>query len=76
MSYLQLKNYFLLHFWYKYEEKKWANAVILKSGVTYEIGEVIPEKDIESYFVWVPKYKYKLLLSLSRLETVSLLLLL
>ena len=46
--------------WYKYEEKKWANAVILKSGVTYEIGEVIPEKDIESYFVWVPKYKYKL----------------
>ena len=46
--------------WYNYEEKEWANAVILKAGVTYEVGEVIPEGDIESYFVWIPKYKYQL----------------
>ncbi len=46
--------------WYSYEEKNWANAVILKSGVTHEVGDTIPEDDIESYFVWIPKYKYKI----------------
>ncbi len=46
--------------WYKYENKEWANAVILKSGVTHEVGDIIPEDDIESYFVWIPKYKYQI----------------
>lgn len=47
--------------WYSYENKRWANAVILKDeSVKYEKGEVIPESNIESYFVWVPRYKYKL----------------
>ena len=47
--------------WYSYEEKKWANAVILNdSSKIYKNGEVIPESSIESYFVWIPKYKYKL----------------
>ena len=47
--------------WYSYEEKRWANAIILKDeSKTYNNGEVIPEEEIESYFVWIPKYSYKL----------------
>ena len=47
--------------WYSYEEKKWANAVILKDeSEVYNNGEIIPEDAIESYFVWIPKYSYKL----------------
>ena len=48
--------------WYKYEDKRWANAVILRDGVVdnYLPGEEIKEKDIESYFVWIPRYKYRL----------------
>ncbi len=58
--------------WYNYEEKKWANAVILKSGATYEVGDTIPEIDIESYFVWIPKYKYKLFNLGNYTSTISL----
>ncbi|MBE6161793.1 MAG: hypothetical protein E7158_06210, partial [Firmicutes bacterium] len=48
--------------WYNYENKQWANAVILVSSPsqTYEAGDTIAESDIESYFVWIPKYSYKL----------------
>ncbi len=48
--------------WYNYNEKKWANAVILVDtpSTTYKVGDTIKEDDIESYFVWIPKYKYKL----------------
>ena len=47
--------------WYSYENKKWANAVILEDEtIHYKTGEVIPEDNIESYFVWIPKYRYKL----------------
>lgn len=48
--------------WYKYADKQWANAVKLKSNTTnmYNVGNVIKEEDIESYFVWIPRYKYKL----------------
>ena len=48
--------------WYKYGEKKWANAVILRDGVVdhYNPGDEILESDIESYFVWIPRYRYQL----------------
>ncbi len=48
--------------WYNYSEKRWANAVILvdSPSKTYKVGDTIKEADIESYFVWIPKYKYKL----------------
>ena len=48
--------------WYDYENKIWANAVILVSNPskTYSAGDTILEDDIESYFVWIPKYSYKL----------------
>ena len=46
--------------WYNYCDKIWANAVILEDGTNYKIGDTISEADIQSYFVWIPKYKYKL----------------
>ena len=47
--------------WYKYENKEWANAVILKDeSITYNNGDTIPESNIESYFVWIPRYKYQI----------------
>ena len=49
--------------WYSYEEKTWANAIILKDESTnnnYAVGATIPEEAIEAYFVWIPKYRYQL----------------
>ena len=47
--------------WYDYETRQWANAVILVDETkTYASGDVIPEENIESYFVWIPKYRYQL----------------
>ncbi len=47
--------------WYSYAEQKWANAVILKSGVEDPgANEPIDEADIESYFVWIPRYRYEI----------------
>ncbi len=47
--------------WYSYEKKNWANSVILKDeSVVYKNGAEIPEDNIESYFVWIPKYSYQL----------------
>ncbi len=46
--------------WYSYAEKKWANAVILTESGKVEDDGTILEDSIESYFVWIPRYKYKL----------------
>ena len=46
--------------WYNYCDKIWANAVILEDNASYKVGDTISESDIQSYFVWIPKYKYKL----------------
>ncbi len=47
--------------WYNYEQKEWANAVILKdSSIDYAVNDVVPENNIDAYFVWIPRYKYKL----------------
>ncbi len=49
--------------WYNYKNKEWANAVILvdnPSNPNYKAGDTILESDIRAYFVWIPKYKYKL----------------
>ena len=47
--------------WYNYCEKKWANAVILNDGVPVPSdNQEIDMDNIESMFVWIPKYKYKL----------------
>ena len=31
-----------------------------KPIITYNVGDTIPEEKIESYFVWIPKYRYQL----------------
>ncbi len=49
--------------WYNYANSEWANAVILKDEATNKnpnVGETIQEEDIESYFVWIPKYSYQI----------------
>ncbi len=48
--------------WYDYCNKKWANAVILKSEPlkSYDDDQQINMDDIEAMFVWIPKYKYRL----------------
>ena len=46
--------------WYDYCDKRWANAVILENAENYKAGDTISQTDIQSYFVWIPKYKYKL----------------
>ena len=51
--------------WYDYGNQKWANAVMVTSSKrdTYmnaNAGTVVPEADILAYFVWIPRYKYKL----------------
>ncbi len=48
--------------WYNYCEKEWANAVHLidHPSKEYKVGDIILESDIRSYFVWIPKYKYRL----------------
>ena len=47
--------------WYNYTNKNWANAVILKDKtISYNSGDTIEVSNIESYFVWIPKYSYKI----------------
>lgn len=51
--------------WYDYGSKKWANAVLVKENkrshhTTSSPGTEVPEDDILAYYVWIPRYKYKL----------------
>ncbi len=47
--------------WYSYKNQEWANAVILNDNIEIPgVGELIKEEDIESYFVWIPRYRYKI----------------
>ena len=51
--------------WYDYNNKKWANAVMVTSAkrdkyMNAGIGTEVKEADILAYYVWIPRYKYKL----------------
>lgn len=46
--------------WYSYENKIWANAVILFGDDIYNAGDTIKEEEIKQYYVWIPRYRYKL----------------
>ena len=52
--------------WFNYDNKLWANAVLVKeSGVKTRAqnkvaGTVINQGDILAYFVWIPRYSYKI----------------
>ena len=50
--------------WYNYNKKLWANAVLVTSAnrTTYQsasAGTEITESDILAFYVWIPRYKYK-----------------
>ena len=50
--------------WYDYDSKKWANAVLVSSTnrstyMSADAGTPIPESDVLAYYVWIPRYKYK-----------------
>ena len=50
--------------WYDYDQKKWANAVLVTDAnrSTYQsanAGTEIAEADILAFYVWIPRYKYK-----------------
>ena len=49
--------------WYNYDEQKWANAVTVTSSTrsTYKnanVGTEINMDDIETMWVWIPRYSY------------------
>ena len=51
--------------WYNYDELKWANAVTVSSTTrdTYKnasVGTVINMNDIETMWVWIPRYSYSI----------------
>lgn len=48
--------------WYNYGESRWANAVMVNNTnyVDSEVGTVVLQEDILGYYVWVPRFKYKL----------------
>ena len=51
--------------WYSYENKIWANAVLVDSDsrsnyMNASIDTPVSEDDILAYYVWIPRYKYVL----------------
>ena len=53
--------------WYDYSRQEWANAVLVKTSGTktrayYKAnpGVAIDESDILAYYVWIPRYSYKI----------------
>jgi prepilin-type N-terminal cleavage/methylation domain-containing protein len=51
--------------WYDYGSQKWANIALVTNStranyVNAFVGSEIKENDIIAYFVWVPRYRYRL----------------
>lgn len=48
--------------WYNYNKQQWANAVTTNSATyrTAKPGTVIPMSAINSMWVWIPRYKYRI----------------
>ena len=50
--------------WYDYDNKKWANVVLVnensRSSYLNTTGKTISEDDILAYYVYIPRYKYKI----------------
>ena len=44
-----------------YNNQEWANAVILKSGVTKNTGDIVDiDNEVQAMFVYIPRYEYKI----------------
>ena len=50
--------------WYNYQEQKWANAVLVSDSSRQSYvntrNVVVDPSDILAYYVWIPRYKYKI----------------
>ncbi|HIS38375.1 MAG TPA: hypothetical protein IAB45_02580 [Candidatus Onthousia faecavium] len=51
--------------WYNYNEQKWANAVTVSSSTrenykNASVGTIVNMNDIETMWVWIPKYSYSI----------------
>jgi len=47
--------------WYNYDNQEWANAVILNTGITKNVGDIIDvSSEIKGMFVYIPRYQYKI----------------
>jgi len=47
--------------WYDYSNQEWANAVILNTGVTKNVGDTVNvSSEIKGMFVYIPRYEYKI----------------
>ena len=46
--------------WYNYDEQKWANAVVLGTDVTKQVGDTVAVDGSEAkmMLVWIPRYEY------------------
>ena len=55
------KNSQKFNLWYSYASGKWANAVVVNDISKYRnVGTKIDNNDVLGYFVWVPRFRYKL----------------
>ena len=48
--------------WYNYKKKQWANVVLVNNRANYlnTTGVTVNKDDILAYYVWIPRYKYKI----------------
>ena len=46
--------------WYDYDNQEQANAVVLNSDVSKNVGDIITEDEVALWYVWTPRYKYQL----------------
>lgn len=50
--------------WYNYSKKRWANMDLVKSSARSKYLGMesidVSSSDILAYFVWVPRFKYKI----------------
>ncbi len=47
--------------WYSYSNAKWANSVVVKNTNKYKkVGTAIDDSDVLGYYVWIPRFRYKL----------------
>ena len=48
--------------WYDYNNKRWANVVLVNKLDKYKKetkGDIVNDEDILAFFVWIPRFKYK-----------------
>ena len=48
--------------WYNYDNGKWANAIIVNDYskyVNFGVGSIVNNEDIVAFYVWIPRYKYR-----------------